>query len=150
MAAASGLKGVTPYLGVKGAAKAIEFYKRAFGAVELYRLTAPDGTIGHAEMDFGPSRLMLADEAPDFGSVGPQTLGGTPVKFHLAVENADAAVARAVEAGATVLRPVQDQFYGERAGMVADPFGHQWYISQHLRDVSPAEMQKHFTEAFKT
>ena len=150
MTAAGGVKGVTPYIAVKGAAKAIEFYARAFGAKEAYRLTAPDGSIGHAEIDIGSSRIMLSDEAPDFGAISPQTLGGTPVKFHVAVENADKAVARAVEAGAAVLRPVQDQFFGERSGMVADPFGHQWFLSQHIRDVSPAEMQKLFDDAFKT
>lgn len=148
--AASVLKGITPYLSVKDAAKAIAFYKRAFGATEVFRLTGPDGKIGHAELDIGPSRIMLSDEYPDFGAVGPATLGGTPVKFHLAVENADAAVARAVEAGATVLRPVADQFYGERSGMIADPFGHIWSLSQHIRDVSPAEMQKQFEAMFKT
>lgn len=135
---------LTPHLVMKDAGKAIEFYKAAFGAEELFRLTEPSGKIGHAEMKIGGSVFMLADEYPDMGAVGPQTLGGTPVKLHLAVENADAAVERARKAGAELVRPPQDEFYGERTAMIADPFGHQWFLAQHLEDVPPEEMQKRF------
>ncbi|WP_022698462.1 VOC family protein [Euryhalocaulis caribicus] len=135
---------LTPHLVMKDAGKAIEFYKAAFGAEELFRLTEPSGKIGHAEMKIGGSVFMLADEYPDMSAVGPQTLGGTPVKLHLAVENADAAVERAQKAGAELVRPPQDEFYGERTAMIADPFGHQWFLAQHLEDVPPEEMQKRF------
>ncbi|MBA4801380.1 MAG: VOC family protein [Euryhalocaulis sp.] len=135
---------LTPHLVMTDAGKAIEFYKAAFGAEELFRLTEPSGKIGHAEMKIGGSVFMLADEYPDMGAVGPQTLGGTPVKLHLAVENADAAAERAQKAGAELVRPPQDEFYGERTAMIADPFGHQWFLAQHLEDVPPEEMQKRF------
>jgi len=141
---------ITPYLVVRDAGRAIDFYCRAFGAVELLRLTEPAGRIGHCELRIGGSTLMLADEYPDFGAVSPVALGGTPVKLHLRVENADELMRRAVAAGALELRAVKDQFYGERGGMLADPYGHQWHISQHIEDVSPAEMQRRFTAAMTT
>jgi PhnB protein len=129
-------------LAVKDSAKAIEFYKAAFGAVELYRLVDPQsGRIGHAEIRVHGYLVMLADEYPPFNKT-PESLGGTPVKLCLFVESADAAIARAVSAGATVLRPTSNQFYGHRCGAIRDPFGHEWMISQEMERVPPAEMQR--------
>lgn len=136
--------GVTPYLIVKGAKKAIAFYKKAFGAEEEFRITNPDGTIGHANMKLAGGVFMLADEHPDFGALSPATIGGTAVKLHINVDDADAVVARAAKAGATVLRPVQNQLHGERSGMIADPFGHQWFIGTPIEDVTPDEMQARY------
>jgi PhnB protein len=133
---------VTPYLIVKGAAEALEFYKRAFGATEIMRFPMPDGRVGHAEMKFGDSIVMLADEFPQMGAVSPQTLGGTPFGLCLYVPNVDELFAQAVAAGAKVERPVTNQFYGDRAGTVLDPFGHKWTITTHVEDVSHEEMQK--------
>jgi len=135
---------LTPYLVVKGAPAALDFYKRAFGAEEQLRLTDPAGRIGHAHMVIGDSAFMLADEHPEFGAVGPVSLGGSPVSLHLEVADADAAAARAIEAGATLLRPVEDQFHGNRSGMVADPFGHKWFISQQTEEVGAEEMQRRY------
>ena len=135
---------LTPYLIVKGAAAALDFYKQAFGAVEEMRLTDPAGRIGHAEIRIGQSPLMLADEHPEFGALGPATLGGSPVTLHLEVADADAAADRAVAAGATLLRPVADQFHGNRSGMVADPFGHKWFLSAEIEAVSAEEMQRRY------
>jgi len=135
---------LTPYLIVKGAAEALDFYKEAFGAVEEMRLTDPAGRIGHAEIRIGQSPLMLADEHPEFGALGPATLGGSPVTLHLEVADADAAADRAVAAGATLLRPVADQFHGNRSGMVADPFGHKWFLSAEIEAVSAEEMQRRY------
>ena len=135
---------LTPYLIVKGAAAALDFYKEAFGAVEEMRLTDPAGRIGHAEIMIGDSHLMLADEHPEFGALGPATLGGSPVTLHLEVDDADAAADRAVAAGATLLRPVADQFHGNRSGMVADPFGHKWFLSAEIEAVSAEEMQRRY------
>jgi PhnB protein len=132
----------TPYLIVKGAASAIEFYKKAFGATELLRMVQADGRIGHAEIKIGDSPIMLADEFPEMGARGPQSLGGSPVSILLHVEDVDALFSQAVAAGAKVLRPVQDQFYGDRSGGVTDPFGHLWYIATHKEDVSPEELKK--------
>lgn len=138
---------VTPYLIVKGAEEAIAFYIAAFGAEERYRLTDPEtGKIGHADLGIGGATIMLADEHPDFGAFSPATLGGTPVKLHLSVPDSDATVAEAERAGATVLRPVQDQMYGERSGMIVDPFGHQWFIGTLIAEVSPEEMQARYSE----
>jgi PhnB protein len=135
------------YLHIRNAAAAIQFYESAFGARELYRLTEPGGTrIGHAELDFDGTRVMLADEFPDFGARGPETIGGTPVTVQLQVENADALINRAVKAGATLERPLQDQFYGERSGTILDPFGHRWNISHRIEEVSPTEMQRRWNE----
>lgn len=139
---------LTPYIIVKNAKAAIAFYEKAFGAHEEYRLPNPDGTIGHAELVIGAGRFMLADEHKAFGALAPPSIGGTPVKLHLNVEDADATIARAEKEGATILRPAQDQFYGERSGMIADPFGHQWFIGTHKQDVTPEEMQKRYSESF--
>ncbi len=144
---ARGRQSVTPYLIVRDAARAIDFYAKAFGARELFRLSEPDGKIGHAELAIGHATIMLADEYPDFGALSPPTVGGSPVKLRLEVADADAVIARAVAAGATVLRPPKDQFYGDRSGMILDPFGHSWFIAAPIGDVSPAEMQRRFTEA---
>lgn len=137
-----GYSSVTPYLCVKGAPEAIEFYKQAFGATELMRLAAPDGKIGHAEIKIGNSRIMLADEFPEMGFLSPQSLGGTPVTIHLYVEDVDSVARRAVDAGAKVLRPVEDQFYGDRAGQLEDPFGHVWWVSTHKEEVPLEEIQR--------
>lgn len=136
-----GRAGMLPYLAVKNCAAAIEFYKEAFGAEELSRLEMPGGGIGHAELQIGSAVIMMSDEFPDMGVLGPESLGGTPVTLSMYVEDVDAVVARASQAGATVLRPVEDQFYGDRIGKIADPFGHHWAFSTHLEDVSPEEMQ---------
>ncbi len=132
----------TPYLIVKGAADAIEFYKRAFGAQELMRFADPGGRVGHAEIKIGDSPIMLADEHPEMGYVGPQSLGGTTVSILLYVENVDEWFARAVAAGGKTLRPVQDQFYGDRSGTLADPFGHIWTVATHKEDVTEEEMHR--------
>ena len=137
-----GYNGVTPYLIVDGAAQAIEFYKQAFGAVETFRMEGPEGKIGHAELKVGDSHVMLADENPAMGARGPKSVGGTPISLVLYVEDVDAVVARAVEAGAKLTRPVADQFYGDRTGGVEDPFGHAWYVATHVEDVSSEEMKK--------
>ncbi|WP_437678621.1 VOC family protein [Sorangium sp. So ce131] len=139
---------LSPYLVVRGAARAIAFYVEAFGAKELYRLSEPSGKVGHAELEIGGARFMLADEYPDFGAVGPLTIGGSPVSLHLYVEDVDRTVERATKAGATLLRPVKDEFFGDRTGMVADPFGHKWHLATHKEDVSPEEMQKRMNAAF--
>ena len=133
---------VTPYLIIKDAASAIEFYKKAFGATELERMADPDGKVRHAEIKIGNSPIMLADEFPEMGARSPQSFGGSPVSFYLYVEDVDAVFSQAVAAGAKVLAPVEDQFYGDRRGAVTDPFGHVWYIATHKEDVSPEEMRK--------
>jgi len=140
---------VTPYLSVNGAAAAIEFYRRAFGAREVMRMAQPDGRIGHAELEVGDSRIMLADEFPEMNFRAPSSLGGSPVHLHLYVEDADAVVARAVAAGATLTRPVQDQFYGDRSGTVTDPHGHVWHVATHKEDLSMAELERRAALAHK-
>jgi PhnB protein len=137
-----GYHSVTPYLIVKGAAAAIEFYKKAFGATEIMRMPQPDGRIGHAELQIGDSRVMLADEYPERGALGPDSSGRAPVMLHLYVEDVDKVASRAVAAGAKEMRPVQDQFYGDRSGMFTDPFGHCWNISTHKEDLTNEEMGK--------
>lgn len=137
-----GFEGATPYLAIKGAAAAIDFYKKAFGATEKMRMPRPDGRIGHAEIKIGKANLMLADEHPEISFLSPQTLGGSPVTIHIYVEDVDALAAQAEAAGAKVRRAVADQFYGDRGGQFEDPFGHVWYIASHIEDVSPEEMQK--------
>lgn len=144
-----GYHSVTPYLVIKGAAKAIDFYKRAFGAVELFHMEGPDGRIGHAEIKIGNSPVMLADEHPHMGFKGPQSLGGTPVSLMIYVEDVDKVFPQAVAAGATVTRPLQDQFYGDRSGTLTDPFGHVWTVSTHKEDVPPEELEKRAAEAMK-
>ena len=133
---------VTPYLIINGAADAIEFYKKAFGATELFRMAQPDGKIGHAEIKIGDSPIMLSDEHPEMGFRGPKSLGGSPVSILLYVENVDAVVQQATAAGAKIDRPVEDKFYGDRSGSLTDPFGHLWHIATHKEDVSPEEMDK--------
>ncbi len=138
------IREVFPYLRVRRAAEAIAFYQRAFGAVETMRLTEPGGRVGHAEIRIGPATIMLADEFPECGIVGPETLGGTTCSIHLHVDDVDALIRQAVEAGATIVREPKDQFYGERSGSVRDPFGHEWLLGSHIEDVSPEEMQKRY------
>ena len=140
---------VTPYLVVDGAAKALEFYGRVFGATERMRMPGPGGKIGHAEIRIGNALLMLADEHPESGHRSPQTLGGSPVTLHLYVQDVDAVTKRAVAAGATVVRPVADQFYGDRSGQIEDPFGHRWILSTHKEDVTPAEIERRYAAFFK-
>ena len=138
----AGYHSIVPYITVRGAAKAIEFYKAAFGATEVMRFDGPGGTVAHAEIEVAGSRVMLADEMPEWGSRSPLALGGTPTGLCLYVKDCDALFKRAVAAGATVLRPVANQFYGDRSGQVLDPFGHQWTIATHVEDVSPGEMMR--------
>ncbi len=137
-----GMRTVTPHLICDGAAEAIEFYKTAFGAVELSRLPGADGKVMHASIRIGDSVIMLNDEAPQWGAFGPKSLKGSPVTLHLYVEDADAVFAQAVQAGATSTMPLEDMFWGDRYGKVEDPFGHHWSIATHVRDVTPEEMQK--------
>src|SRR5882757_4023653 len=135
------------HMTVHDAKAAITFYAKAFGAVEVFRLVEPaSGRVGHAEIRIGDSILMLNDEYPDFGAKSPAATGGSPVAFHIHVADADKAVDRAIKAGATLVRPVQDQFYGDRAGMVACPFGYRWFLAAPKEVVSPAEMQKRWNE----
>jgi PhnB protein len=137
---------ITPYLCVDGASAAIEFYSEVFGATERMRIDDPDGRIGHAELQLGDSVLMLADEYPDLGIRGPKTIGGTPVTLSVYVEDVDSVVDRAVKAGAKMLRPVEEKFYGDRAGQFEDPFGHRWSVATHVEDMSPEEMAKRAAE----
>ena len=138
----AGYRTVTPYLACGDAAAAIEFYKKAFGATEVFRMPAPGGKIGHAEVKIGDSRIMLTDEYAEMNFVGPLSRGGTTVHIHLYVKDVDAMVARAVAAGAKLLREVKDQFYGDRTGTLADPLGHVWHIATHKEDLSMAELKK--------
>lgn len=142
-----GSEGAIPYLSIKGASDAIEFYKKAFGATETMRLTGPDGRIGHAEIMIGKAKIMLADEHPEIEFLSPRTLGGTPVAIHVYVEDVDALAAQAEAAGAKVLRPVADQFYGDRTAGFEDPFGHRWHFATHKEDVSDEEMQRRMKSA---
>lgn len=141
-------RGATPYLAIRNAAKAIEFYKKAFGATELMRMDDPSGKIGHAEIMIGNARIMLSDEYPEMDVRGPESIGGSPVVIHIYVEDVDALVERAVAAGAKITRPVADQFYGDRGGKLADPFGHLWWFATHKEDVSPEEMKKRAAALF--
>ena len=138
-----------PFLMVGSGAKAIEFYKQAFGAVELARLADPRGKVAHAEIKIGDSTIMLAEESPQWGNKSPQTLGGTPVFIHLYVEDVDGLAQRAVAAGAKLLIPIADQFYGDRAGRLADPFGHIWVIATRREEVSLEEIQRRFEDLTK-
>jgi PhnB protein len=136
-------RGATPYLICSGAAKAIEFYKKAFGAVELFRMDAPGGMIGHAEMRIGDHAIfMLADECPQMGAKSAKTIGGTPVSIYIYVKDVDAFAKRAIDAGIKVLRPVTNQFYGDRSCGFEDPFGHSWGFATHIEDVPPDELAK--------
>lgn len=136
-----GMHTVSPHLVVAGATAAIDFYIKAFGAVEMMRLPAPDGTLMHASLRIGDSTVMLVDEHPDWRCLGPRALGGTAVTIHLSVEDADAVVAQAVAAGAKVVHPVNPTFWGDRYGVIEDPFGHQWSVATHVYDMSPEEIQ---------
>lgn len=140
----AGYHTATPYLVMKNAADAIEFYKKAFGAQEGMRLTGPGGSIGHAEIKIGDSPIMLSDEFPEMGFLGPEAIGGTPVSINLYVENVDEVFAQAVAAGGHAIREVADQFYGDRSGLLKDPFGHMWNIATHVEDVDAEELQKRF------
>lgn len=137
------------YLCVDDAAKAVEFYSRAFGAREKFRLTEPGGRVGHAELAFGGTTLMLSDEYPEYGIRGPKAVGATAVTLHIHVDDADATVRSAVAVGAELEREPSDAFYGERSGVVRDPFGHRWNIGHSIEDVSPEEMQRRYTELMR-
>lgn len=137
-----GYRSVIPYLIVTGGAKAIDFYKTVFGARERMRMDGPGGAIGHAELDIGDCVVMLADENPQHDALSPASIGGTPVTIHLYVEDVDRVAKKLAAAGAKTLRPVEDMFYGDRAGSFEDPFGHRWHIATHVEDVTPAEIER--------
>ena len=137
-----GYHSVTPYLIVNGAADALEYYKKAFGATELFRMPAPEGKIGHAEIKIGDSPIMLADEFPEMGYKSPQSLGGSPVSIMIYVDDVDTTFSQAVAAGGKEQRPVKDQFYGDRSGTLEDPFGHVWHVATHKEDIAPDEMER--------
>ena len=145
----NGYHTATPYLIVKDAASAIDFYKKAFGATELFRMAGPGGRVMHAEIKIGNSPIMMADECPEMRARSPQSVGGSPVGIYLYVEDVDALFNQAVAAGAKVTRPVQDQFYGDRAGGLEDPFGHVWHVATHKEDVAPEEIYRRFEAAMK-
>ena len=140
---------VTPYLTIKNAGAAIEFYKQVFGATEKMRMAEPDGKVGHAEIEIGNARIMISDEYPELGVLGPQTLGGTTAGFHILVEDVDAVFSAAVAAGAIAQKPVSDQFYGERSGKLADPFGHVWYIATVKEELTDEEVQQRYEALMK-
>lgn len=140
---------VTPYLMIKDASDAIDFYKRGFGAIEIFRLLHPSGQIGHAEIKIGDSSIMLADPCEQGAFRSPQSLGGSSVSLYVYVEDVDAQFAQAVRAGAKEIKPVQDQFYGDRSGMLEDPFGHIWFLATHKEDVAPEEISKRAETLFK-
>ena len=141
---------LTPYLIVEGASDAIDFYSSVLGAEERFRLPAPGGRVGHAELQIGDSVIMLADQSPEMDARDPNNVGGTPVSLHVYVEDADAVFERAMQAGARKLRPVEDRFYGDRSGAFEDPFGHRWDVSTHVEDVPPEEMSKRMATASGT
>ena len=136
------------YIRVKGAERAIAFYVEAFGAKEKFRLVEPSGRVGHCELELGKGVLMLSEEFPEYGILGPQSVGGASVTLHLHVDNADALIERAITAGAVLTRPAQNHFYGERSGSVRDPFGHEWSIGHEVEHLSPEEMQRRYTAMF--
>lgn len=144
----AGYHSVTPYLLIRGASDAIAFYIEAFGASEVLRLAGPDGKVGHAEIRIGNSHVMIADEHPDMDFLGPQSRGGTTVSLLIYVEDVDAVFAKAIKAGATELRPLCDQFYGDRSGTITDPWGHVWSIATHTEDLTPEEIQQRFRELY--
>ena len=145
-----GFHAITPYLTVKNATEAIDFYRRAFGARERVRMASPDGKVAHAEVQVADSIIMLGEECPEHGSVSPQTLDGSPVGLALYVEDVDDVFQRAVSAGASVKEPVGDKFWGDRSGSLTDPFGHNWMLLTHIEDVPPEEMKKRMAQAFST
>jgi len=144
-----GYHSVTPYLTIRGAAKALDFYKEAFGATEIMRIDGPDGRLGHAEIRIGNSIVMLSDEYPELGCTGPATLGGSSVALMVYVPDVDRTVAQAVAAGAKLERPVEDKFYGDRMGSLKDPFGHNWHIATHKEDIAPDELARRAEKAMK-
>jgi PhnB protein len=144
-----GYHSITPYLIVSGASSAIDFYKKVFAATEIMQLPGPGGKVMHAEIKIGDSMVMLADEFPEMNIQGPESIGGSPVGICLYVEDADTTFKRAIDAGATEERPLQDQFYGDRSGTVVDPFGHKWTICTHIEDLSPEEIEKRMAEAMQ-
>ncbi len=144
-----GYSTVTPYLAIQGAAAAIDFYKKVFGALELMRMPGPAGKLGHVEIRVGDSKIMLADESEQMNFLGPKARGGTPVHMHLYVKDVDATVAKAVEAGARMMREAQDMFYGDRTAAIEDPWGHFWHVSTHVRDVTMAQMKRAAEEMAK-
>jgi len=144
-----GYRSVTPYMIIKGAAQAIEFYKKAFNARERMRVPGPGGKVMHAELELGDSVIMPGDESPEMGALGPAAVGGTPVTIHLYVENVDGMFAQAISAGAKQEQPLRNQFYGDRSGGLVDPFGHKWHLAQHIEDVSPEEMDRRMKEMMK-
>lgn len=144
-----GYHSITPYLMFSGAAKALDYYKKVFGATEIMRMEAPDGKIGHAEIRIGDSVIMLADEAPEMKALSPKTVGGTPVGLMLYVEDVDDVFARAVAAGGKAIQPLEDKFYGDRSGTLVDPFGHMWMVATHKEDVPPEEMERRAQAAMK-
>lgn len=144
-----GYHSVTPYLSIKGAAEAIEFYKRALNATELFRLDMPNGQIGHAEIKIGDSPIMLADPCEEGAFLNPQSLGGSSVGLMVYVEDVDALFAQAVDAGAEVVEAVQDQFYGDRTGTLKDPYGHVWFLARHIEDLTPEEINERAEAMFK-
>jgi PhnB protein len=144
-----GYHSVTPYLSIRDAARALDYYKKAFDAKEMVRMQGPDGKLGHAEIKVGDSYIMMADEFPSMGFLGPQARGGTTVQLMIYVRDCDDTVNKAVAAGGTLKRPVQNQFYGDRSGTIEDPFGHVWTIATHVEDVPPAEMRRRSEEAMK-
>jgi len=137
-----GYNTVTPYLVIKGAAKAIEYYKNVFGATVVVRMDGPNGSVGHAELQIGDSRIMLADENPQMGNRSAESIGASPVSLYVYLPDCDKVVAKAAAEGAKILKPVADQFYGDRSGFIQDPFGHLWGIATHKEDVSPQEMKE--------
>jgi PhnB protein len=145
-----GYHSVTPYLIVKGAAKAIAFYEKAFGARRRLCLPAPGGGIGHAELEIGDSILMLADEFPGLGARGPHSMGGSPVSLLIYVEDVDTVFAAAVAAGAKPVRPLENKFYGDRAGQVEDPFGHVWTLASHIENVTAEQLSARMEEMFSS
>jgi PhnB protein len=143
-----GYQSITPYLIVNEGVKAIAFYKKVFGAKERMRMNQPGGKIGHAELKIGDSIIMLADECHEVEARSPKTIGGSPITIHVYIKNVDEVVKRAVKAGATLIRPIEDMFFGDRSGGVEDPFGHKWIISTHIEDVTPAQLKKRAAELF--
>ena len=144
----SGASSLNAYINIKGCSDAIEFYKKAFGATEKLRLLMPDGKIAHAELEIEGSLLMMADENPDRGTKSPETLGGNPMTISLYVPNVDQSFQKAIDAGATVIMPVKDEFYGDRTGQILDPFGYKWMIATHIEDVPQEEMQTRMNKMF--
>ena len=144
-----GYNTVTPYLVIKGAAKAIEYYKSVFGATVVVRMDSPDGQVGHAELQIGDSRVMLADESPSMGNRSAESIGASPVSLYVYIPDCDKVVEKAVAGGAKILKPVQDQFYGDRSGFIQDPFGHLWGVATHVEDVSAEEMKERMKKAMQ-